>query len=173
MIRRPVCTSGDSYPWRRVVALSLDTGSRESRLVGVARQYCGQLRKQDNCQVAVTLSLASDHASLPIAHRLYLPQPWADDPARRSGRASQHSARALASAPAKTPLLSTISQSYDSVRLSRNPPPPQENQRLVDNMRRVFARRFPQCAVEIVIQRRAEAGMGAIVDQHAGALFGR
>jgi SRSO17 transposase len=51
--------------------------------VGVARQYCGQLGKQDNCQVAVTLSLAADHASLPIAHRLYLPQPWADDPIRR------------------------------------------------------------------------------------------
>ncbi len=52
--------------------------------VGVARQYCGQLGKQDNCQVAVTLSLAADHASLPIAHRLYLPQPWADDPIRRA-----------------------------------------------------------------------------------------
>ena len=50
--------------------------------VGVARQYCGQLGKQDNCQAAVTLSLASEHASLPIAHRLYLPQAWADDPAR-------------------------------------------------------------------------------------------
>jgi SRSO17 transposase len=35
--------------------------------VGVARQYCGQLGKQDNCQVAVSLSVASDHASLPIA----------------------------------------------------------------------------------------------------------
>ena len=57
---------------------------RASHSVGVARQYCGQLGKQDNCQVAVTLSLASDHASLPIAHRLYLPQPWADDPARRA-----------------------------------------------------------------------------------------
>ncbi len=52
--------------------------------VGVARQYCGQLGKQDNCQVAVTLSLAADHASLPIAHRLYLPQPWVDDPIRRA-----------------------------------------------------------------------------------------
>ncbi len=45
---------------------------------------CGQLGKQDNCQVAVTLSLASDHASLPIAHRLYLPQPWAEDRTRRA-----------------------------------------------------------------------------------------
>ena len=52
--------------------------------VGVARQYCGQLGKQDSCQVAVTLSLAADHASLPIAHRLYLPQAWADDPVRRA-----------------------------------------------------------------------------------------
>jgi len=41
--------------------------------VGVARQYCGQLGKQDNCQVAVSLSVANDHASLPIAYRLYLP----------------------------------------------------------------------------------------------------
>jgi SRSO17 transposase len=49
----------------------------------VARQYCGQLGKQDNCQVAVTLSLAHRTASLPVAYRLYLPQEWADDPARR------------------------------------------------------------------------------------------
>ena len=41
-------------------------------------------RQHDNCQVAVTLSLASDHASLPIAYRLYLPQPWAEDAARRA-----------------------------------------------------------------------------------------
>ena len=52
--------------------------------VGVARQYCGQLGKQDNCQVAVTLSVANDHASLPVACRLYLPEVWADDPVRRS-----------------------------------------------------------------------------------------
>src|SRR5215204_3290338 len=51
--------------------------------VGVARQYCGQLGKQDNCQVAVTLSLANRTASLPVAFRLYLPQEWVDDPARR------------------------------------------------------------------------------------------
>ena len=41
--------------------------------VGVARQYCGQLGKQDNCQVAVSLSIANRHASLPVAYRLYLP----------------------------------------------------------------------------------------------------
>ena len=63
-----------------------DTGvpKKGTHSVGVARQYCGQLGKQDNCQVAVTLSVAGDHASLPIAHRLYLPQAWADDPARRT-----------------------------------------------------------------------------------------
>src|ERR671916_749079 len=52
--------------------------------VGVARQYCGQLGKQDNCQVAVSLSVANDRASLPIAYRLYLPEAWAEDPQRRA-----------------------------------------------------------------------------------------
>jgi SRSO17 transposase len=52
--------------------------------VGVARQYCGQLGKQENCQVAVSLSVANDQASLPIAYRLYLPEVWAADPARRA-----------------------------------------------------------------------------------------
>ena len=52
--------------------------------VAVARQYCGQLGKQDNCQVAVTLAAANDHASLPIAYRLYLPERWALDPERRT-----------------------------------------------------------------------------------------
>ena len=42
--------------------------------VGVARQYCGQLGKQDTCQVAVSLSVANDQASLPIAYRLFLPR---------------------------------------------------------------------------------------------------
>src|SRR5215204_6041478 len=51
--------------------------------VGVTRQYCGQLGKQDNCQVAVTLSIASHAASLPVAYRLYLPEEWAGDPGRR------------------------------------------------------------------------------------------
>jgi len=51
--------------------------------VGVQHQYCGQLGKQANCQVAVSLSIANHHASLPIAYRLYLPKVWADDAARR------------------------------------------------------------------------------------------
>ena len=51
--------------------------------VGVARQYCGQRGKQDNCQVAVSLSLAHHGASLPVAYQLYLPKDWASDGARR------------------------------------------------------------------------------------------
>src|ERR1700756_3725092 len=51
--------------------------------VGVQHQYCGQLGKQANCQVAVTLSLANHDASLPVAYRLYLPKAWAEDDARR------------------------------------------------------------------------------------------
>lgn len=51
--------------------------------VGVARQYCGRLGKTDNCQVAVSLSIANHAASLPIAYRLYLPEEWANDEARR------------------------------------------------------------------------------------------
>jgi SRSO17 transposase len=62
-----------------------DTGfpKKGRHSVGVARQYCGQLGKQDNCQVAVSLSLATQRGSLPIAYQLYLPKDWADDPVRR------------------------------------------------------------------------------------------
>src|SRR3954464_941588 len=63
-----------------------DTGlPKKGKLsVGVARQYCGQLGKRENCQVAVTLSVATEHASLPVAYRLYLPEAWAADPTRRA-----------------------------------------------------------------------------------------
>src|SRR5713101_6836194 len=81
-----------------------DTGfpKKGRHSAGVTRQYCGQLGsrrckatpaasrskatargKQDNCQVAVTLSIANHAASLPVAYRLYLPQEWAADPLRR------------------------------------------------------------------------------------------
>jgi SRSO17 transposase len=63
-----------------------DTGfpKKGRHSVGVARQYCGQLGKQDNCQVVVSLSVANHHASLPVAHRLYLPEPWTNDAGRRT-----------------------------------------------------------------------------------------
>ncbi len=54
-----------------------------SHSVGVHHQYCGQLGKQANCQVVVTLSIANHHASLPIAYQLYLPEAWTQDAARR------------------------------------------------------------------------------------------
>src|SRR3982075_4454777 len=62
-----------------------DTGfpKKGRHSVGVARQYCGQLGKQDNCQIAVSLSLANHEASLPIAWRLYLPLEWTADADRR------------------------------------------------------------------------------------------
>jgi SRSO17 transposase len=63
-----------------------DTGfpKKGRHSVGVTRQYCGQLGKQDNCQVAVTLSVANHTASLPVAYRLYLPEDWAADADRRA-----------------------------------------------------------------------------------------
>src|ERR1700756_4276538 len=62
-----------------------DTGlpKKGEHSVGVSHQYCGQLGKQANCQVAVSLSIANHHASLPVAYRLYLPKAWAEDDARR------------------------------------------------------------------------------------------
>jgi SRSO17 transposase len=62
-----------------------DTGfpKRGTHSVGVQHQYCGQLGKQANCQVAVSLSIANHSASLPVAYRLYLPKDWAEDGARR------------------------------------------------------------------------------------------
>jgi SRSO17 transposase len=62
-----------------------DTGfpKKGKHSVGVTRQYCGQLGKQENCRIAVSLSVATWDASLPIAYRLYLPREWAEDSERR------------------------------------------------------------------------------------------
>ncbi|MGH9353557.1 MAG: IS701 family transposase [Terriglobia bacterium] len=62
-----------------------DTGfpKQGKHSVGVARQYCGQVGKHDNCQAAVSLSVSTWSASLPIAWRLYLPEAWCSDAERR------------------------------------------------------------------------------------------
>lgn len=61
-----------------------DTGlpKKGKHSVGVAHQYCGQTGKQDNCRVAVSLSIATANGSLPVGFRLYLPRAWSDDRAR-------------------------------------------------------------------------------------------
>ncbi len=65
-----------------------DTGfPKKGKLsVGVARQYCGQIGKQDNCQVAVSLSVSTDSVSLLIAYQLYLPETWSEAPELRRSR---------------------------------------------------------------------------------------
>lgn len=75
----PHLLSGTSPYW-----IIDDTSVRKKgrHSVGVSRQYCGEIGKQDNCQVAVSLSVATERASLPVAWRLYLPLSWTDDPAR-------------------------------------------------------------------------------------------
>src|SRR5436189_463487 len=62
-----------------------DTGfpKKGKHSVGVTRQYCGQVGKQENCRVAVSLSVATWSSSLPIGYRLYLPKEWAEDVKRR------------------------------------------------------------------------------------------
>src|SRR5437764_250908 len=62
-----------------------DTGfpKKGKHSVGVTRQYCGQVGKQENCRVAVSLSVATWNSSLPIEYRLYLPKEWAEDAERR------------------------------------------------------------------------------------------
>ena len=62
-----------------------DTGfpKKGRHSVGVDRQYCGQVGKQDNCRVAVSLSVSTESASLPVAFELYLPVSWTEDSKRR------------------------------------------------------------------------------------------
>jgi SRSO17 transposase len=51
--------------------------------VGVKRQWCGRLGKTENCQVGVFMAYASDKGHAPLDHRLYLPEDWVEDHARR------------------------------------------------------------------------------------------
>jgi SRSO17 transposase len=52
--------------------------------VGVARQYCGQLGKQANCQALVSLTLARGEVPVCLGLRLFLPRAWAEDAPRRT-----------------------------------------------------------------------------------------
>jgi SRSO17 transposase len=62
-----------------------DTGfpKQGKNSVGVQRQYSGTLGKIGNCQIGVSLSVATEHEHVPIDFELYLPTGWAEDEARR------------------------------------------------------------------------------------------
>lgn len=61
-----------------------DTGfpKKGTHSVGVARQYSGTLGKVGNCQIGVSMSLATPSGSLPLDWELYLPEEWANNPER-------------------------------------------------------------------------------------------
>jgi SRSO17 transposase len=77
----PVLAESSSGPCYWIID---DTSFRKygRHSVGVARQYCGHIGKTENCQVAVSLSLATAEGSLPLAYQLYLPREWTDERAR-------------------------------------------------------------------------------------------
>lgn len=62
-----------------------DTGflKQGKHSVGVKRQYTGTAGKIANCQIGVSLTVSNGQAHLPIDFELYLPEEWANDPARR------------------------------------------------------------------------------------------
>jgi SRSO17 transposase len=63
-----------------------DTGflKQGTHSVGVQRQYTGSAGKVTNCQVGVSLAIATQTEQLPIDFELYLPDSWANDPERRA-----------------------------------------------------------------------------------------
>lgn len=72
----------EGLPW----IIADDTGilKKGTKSVCVARQYIGQLGKNDNCQVVVTVSFATERGSIPVGYRLYMPEEeWANDMGRR------------------------------------------------------------------------------------------
>jgi SRSO17 transposase len=54
-----------------------------SKSVGVQRQYSGTAGRIENCQIGVFLGYAGRHGHALIDRALYLPEVWANDPARR------------------------------------------------------------------------------------------
>jgi SRSO17 transposase len=83
--------------------------------VGVARQCCGQIGKQDNCRVAVSLSVTTEAASMPVAFQLYLPEGWANDRERRQ----------KAGVPAEVPLRTKPEIALAQIRRARDRGVPQ------------------------------------------------
>lgn len=49
----------------------------------MAWQYCGMLGTQDNFHVAMSMSLACEQGSVPLAWQQDLHEDWAEDPVRR------------------------------------------------------------------------------------------
>ena len=64
------------------ILTKLGSPKKVQKSVGVARQWCGQLGKVDNCQVAVFATLGRGNFSTPIDYRLYLPEEWTKDKER-------------------------------------------------------------------------------------------
>jgi len=62
-----------------------DTGmlKQGNHSVGVQRQYTGSAGKVTNCQIAVSLSVATRDDHAPIDFELYMPRSWTDDSKRR------------------------------------------------------------------------------------------
>jgi SRSO17 transposase len=97
---------------------------------GVARQWCGQLGNVDNRQVGVFLAYAGSLGYAPLDRRLYLPEDWAADPARR---AQCHMTLALVAlrflclerrrVGGKTPAITVSQMRQVFTRLLQDPPP--------------------------------------------------
>ena len=85
-IRRELALQARGYAAARSAFIIDDTGFPKKGIhsPGVARQYSGTLGKVGNCQVATSLTFATDDFAVPIDFDLYLPKEWADDHERRA-----------------------------------------------------------------------------------------
>jgi SRSO17 transposase len=76
----PIAAAAQVWAW-----VIDDTGflKKGEHSVGVQRQYTGSAGKITNCQIGVSLTLATPQDHLPVDFELYLPESWTDVPARR------------------------------------------------------------------------------------------